>query len=140
MLIPLEFRLENQQCGLAEARDALSELEFVLGGGWDYHHGSFDRALDDEDKVWLRMPFTVVNGRLDSEKVDNEATIQWQQPFVLKHVYNDEKDPEARMKTFGALFDQFQEPVDQDAEVEPIWQEKGRALLQQAEEMLKVRM
>lgn len=139
-MIPLQFRFENEQCGLAEARDALHELQFVLGGGWDYDRGSFDRALDEEDKVWLRLPFSVVNGKLDSEKVDSEATIQWGQPFVLKHLYNEGNDPAAEMETVGALFDQFQKPVDPDAAVEPHWQEKGQQLLEQAEGKLQLRM
>ncbi|WP_308638595.1 YugN family protein [Paenibacillus silvisoli] len=135
-MIPLESKLESSEKEFTEVKSMLEEHEFALGGNWDYAHGYFDRFLDDEHKVWLRMPFDVINGNIDSDTQDLDAKIRMGQPFVLKHIYNEGLDKEAHPRTFGSLVDQFQEPLDKDAEVDGKWVSKAKQVLGEVEERL----
>ncbi|REK68535.1 MULTISPECIES: YugN family protein [Cohnella] len=129
----ISSRLTGQIREYASAERELAGKGFTLSGNWDYRHGSFDCALDDAEKVWLRLPFSVTSGNLDSETEDINAKIQFGEPFVLKHVYNEGLDPEAQPRTFGAMFDQFSDPADRDADIEPEWIEKARERLREIE-------
>ncbi|REE56343.1 YugN-like protein [Paenibacillus taihuensis] len=135
-MIPLDTKLEASEKEFAEVRDMLEQHQFSVGGNWDYDHGYFDRYLDDEHKVWLRMPFNVINGNIDSDTQDLDAKIRMGKPFVLKHVYNEGLDKEAHPRTFGSLVDQFQEPLDPDGEVESKWVTEAKKVLDQVEEKL----
>jgi len=87
-------------------------------------------------------PFIAVNyeaipdGNIDSELSENNAQIQFGQPFVLKHLYNEGNDPEASVRVVGAMFDQFQAPVNPDADVEPRWVERGQSIMREVEEAI----
>lgn len=134
-MIPLSSVLESSKHEYVEVKQMLEEHQFALGGSWDYDHGSFDRSLDEANKVWLRLPFTITNGNLDSETADNDAKIQFGQPFVLKHIYNDGLDPSAELSTVGGLVNQFQQPLDPDAEIESGWVDKAKKVLGQVESL-----
>ncbi|MBW7474623.1 YugN-like family protein [Paenibacillus oenotherae] len=134
-MIPLSSNLESREQEYVEVKNMLEEHQFALGGSWDYDHGSFDRSLDEAHKVWLRLPFDVINGNVDSETTDNDAKIRFGQPFVLKHVYNDGLDPTADPSTVGGLMNQFQPPLDPDGEVEPRWVNKAKEVLHQVESL-----
>jgi hypothetical protein len=114
-------------------KNALSEHGFALGGNWSYDHGSFDCALDEANKVWLRLPFDVTNGNMDSESQENDTKIRFGQPFVLKHVYNEGLDREAQPRALGAMMDQFSDPVDPDDEIESHWIDRAREKLNTVE-------
>jgi hypothetical protein len=114
-------------------RKAAAQRGFVLGGGWDYDHGSFDCALDDEHTVWLRIPFEVISGHLDSESDDSNARIRFGEPYVLKHLYREGSDHEAQARIFGALTDQFSDPSNPDAEIEPRWIDEAKRKLSEIE-------
>jgi hypothetical protein len=116
-----------------DVRHVLGQRGFTLGGNWAYDAGSFDCALDDANQVWLRLPFAVTIGNLDSETDDNDAKIRFDEPFVLKHVYNEGLDREAQPRTVTALFDQFSDPVAADADIEPRWIEQARRKLREIE-------
>ncbi|MBM7565341.1 YugN family protein [Paenibacillus sacheonensis] len=132
-MIPLESKLEFSEKEFTEVQSLLEEHQFALGGSWDYEHGYFDRSLDEAQMVWLRMPFAVINGAIDSETQDLDAKIKLGQPFVLKHVYNEGLDSEAQVSTLGGLMNQFQEPLDPDAEVESKWITKAKDVLAEVE-------
>jgi hypothetical protein len=134
----LPSSLTAQERSFAEVREALAARGFSLGGNWDYDHGSFDCPLDEARQVWLRLPFRVTVGSVDSETTDRDAWIRFEQPFVLKHVYNEGADPEARFRLFGALTDQFQDPVDADAPIEAHWIEQATRKLREVEAMDQV--
>ncbi|MBB6633747.1 YugN family protein [Cohnella thailandensis] len=134
-MIPLPSRLTSQVQEFVLVQNALAEKGFALGGSWDYDSGSFDCALDEDNKVWLRLPFQVTNGHIDSETEDNDAKIRFGEPYVLKHLYNEGLDSEAQPRTFGAAFDQFQDPVDSDAGIEPGWVDKAKERLKEVEQI-----
>lgn len=133
-MIPIASKLESQAGKFTELREILEGYQFALGGNWEYDKGSFDHALENEHKVWLRIPFEVIDGNLDSERSENNAQIKLGTPYVLKHLYNEGNDPEASVRVVGALFDQFQAPVDPDADVEQHWVEQAGRLLQEVEQ------
>lgn len=135
-MIPLQSAIENIKLFYADIRQDLSTYQFSLGGNWDYDHGYFDRGLDEANKVWLRIPFQVVNGVLDADREDTKTEIKLGKPFVLKHIYNEGLDPEARYMTYGGLLDQFQDPLEKDADVEEEWIQKAAALLKQVEQRI----
>lgn len=138
-MIALESKIEGEEISFSDAQKQLSELGFTLGGNWDYEHGSFDYALDEEDKVWLRLPFDVAVGKLDSEREGQEDTVlRFGVPFVLKHLYNEGIDKSSDFMTYRGFVDQFQAPVDADAQVEDVWTEKAKVPLAEAEKRLLV--
>jgi hypothetical protein len=130
---PLTSKLEQVHESFDSVRAHLQQHEFVLGGNWDYDHGYFDRNLDEANKVWLRIPFQVVTGRLEGDMEATDAFVQIGTPFVLKHVYNEGLDSEAEAESYGALIDQFQTPLDVDGEVEDKWVQEASQLLNEVE-------
>jgi hypothetical protein len=130
----LQSDLENKREPFDQVRQFLSEHEFSLGGNWDYEHGYFDKSLDEGHKVWLRLPFEVTDGVIDDSSDNTEAEIKFGTPFVLKHEYNEGNDKEAQVHTFGALVDQFQEPVDPDASIEGKWIDQAKKVLTEVEQ------
>ncbi|WP_420818444.1 YugN family protein [Paenibacillus ginsengarvi] len=136
-LKPIHSALDGRMEEYDRVYDYLQQHQFTLGGNWEYDHGSFDHALDEANKVWLRLPFEVTRGRLESADAPNPGTrIMMGTPFVLKHLYNEGLDDDATMRTYGALFDQFQAPVDEDAKVEDHWVTRGEQLLRKVEQGL----
>lgn len=131
---PLSSSLEQVQETFDNVRAQLSHFDFNLGGGWDYDHGYFDRYLDEDHKVWLRIPVTVVTGRIDGDTESTDALVQVGTPFVLKHVYNEGLDPGADVETAGALIDQFQTPLDSDAGIEDKWVKEAANVLHKVEQ------
>jgi hypothetical protein len=130
---PLESKLERVQESFDKVRAELSRHDFTLGGNWDYDHGYFDRNLDEAQKVWLRIPFEVITGRIEGDTEATDAVVQIGTPFVLKHRYNERLDPEAPVETVGGLVNQFQSPVEPDAELEDRWIQQASALLKEIE-------
>ncbi|GIQ70717.1 hypothetical protein DUZ99_06880 [Xylanibacillus composti] len=135
-MIPLDSRLTGCTMSYEEASRALKKEQFVLGGNWDYDHGSFDRALDGVQKVWLRLPFSVTSGELAGDREEQRTEIRFDQPFLLNHEYREGLDPEADFMTYKGLVNQFQDPVDPDGELEPEWIEVGRHALKRVEALL----
>ncbi|WP_372633268.1 YugN family protein [Cohnella sp.] len=129
----LDSSLTSQVHDYGVSRTLLTERGFALGGNWDYDHGSFDCALDDANKVWLRLPFDVTAGTLDEEAEPMDTEIRFGQPYVLKHVYNEGLDGSARASAFGGLLNQFSDPVDPDGAIESSWIEKARRKLDEIE-------
>lgn len=135
-MIPISSELEGQEKKFTEMHALLAEHRFALGGSWDYHSGSFDRPLDEKHEVWLRIPFQVTDGNIDSEMSENNARIRFGTPYLLRHLYREGNDPEASLRVFGALFDQFQSPADPDAEMDSRWIDEGKSLLSRIEAVI----
>jgi hypothetical protein len=134
VLIAIISELENKVEDFTTLHDFFGGFEFTLGGNWDYEHGYFDRFLDEAHKVWLRIPFEVTSGTLDGDSDASNAIVKLGTPFVLKHIYNEGLDPEAVPNVYGSLINQFQEPVDKDADVETHWVEQAKHILHEVEE------
>jgi hypothetical protein len=134
-MIPLSSTLEARQQAFTDSRDWLEQHQFSLGGNWDYTNGSFDRALDNENKVWLRLPFQVTNGNVVDVTADTNAIITLGTPYVLRHEYQEGNDPEASARVVGALFDQFQAPSNPDADIDPRWIDKAKQVLAEVEKL-----
>lgn len=134
-MITLSSVLQSQEHRFLETKAFLESQQFVLGGNWEYDRGSFDHALDEGQKVWLRIPFEAINGNIDIEAKDTDATIKLGTPYVLKHVYREGNDPEASFRVMGALFDQFQTPSDPDADIEQEWVDRANKKLNEVEQL-----
>jgi hypothetical protein len=85
-MISINSTLENKVQDYIHTKNELDKLDFTLGGNWDYDNGFFDRYLDDRRTVWLRIPFHMTQGELDSEVTDMEARIQLGKPYILRHL------------------------------------------------------
>lgn len=132
-MYPISSSLTSQEHKFVAFRRTAAEQGFVLGGNWEYDGGSFDCALDDRNQVWLRLPFQVTLGSLDSETDDNDARIRLGEPYVLKHLYEEGLDRDAVPRGMSAMLDQFSDPVNPDAAVEPHWADKAKSKLKPIE-------
>ncbi len=127
-------RLEGKQGTYGDLREQLVPEGFVLAN-WEYDGGYFDRKLDEAGMVFLRLPITVREGELDSP----DARVEFGQPFVLKHVYQTENDPDIGYidsRVISPLINQFQEPVDKDAPVDSRWAAKAEEIVRGLEQRI----
>lgn len=101
---------------------------------WDYEQGFFDRALDEQNTVYLRLPIKVLQGELDSA----DAWVELGTPYVLRHLYRTgmEEDVGYVMPVASAMMNQFQEPIDKDADVDARWMRKAEAIVKEMENRL----
>lgn len=130
----IDSRLTGVQGTFGIVRDTLSAEEFSLAN-WEYDGGYFDRKLDDKGMVYLRLPIEVQEGQLDAP----EARIVFGTPFVLKHVYQtgiEENIGYYASQYLAPVMNQFQEPVDKDAEVGQEWVDKASDILRYIEPKL----
>lgn len=131
----LPFTYTNQTNTVDRIGNLLQHLQFTLGGNWDYEHGYFDRSLEENHMQfeWLRIPFTVVSGTFEGNLDTSDVMIRIGTPFVLCHRYQNGLDHEAKMNIVGALWDQFQSPVDADAPINLTSIEKAKQIVHQIE-------
>ncbi|SDK08397.1 YugN-like family protein [Sediminibacillus albus] len=135
-MIPISSNLENRDFSLHALEETLKPIGFSIGGNWDYDQGSFDYKMGVEDGYqFLRIPFTAVKGMLDSPGV----IVKLGKPFVLSHVYQSGIDEDGRNGALRGAVDQFQAPVDADAQVADKFIHEGRQLLQKVEQLLMER-
>jgi len=124
--------IENQVFVLQDMEKVLKPMGFVIGGNWDYDHGSFDYKLaTDGGYQFLRIPFKTEDGELDQDG----AIVRIQKPYMLTHVYQGDED-HAAIGNFTATVNQFQEPIEKDAHVPEEYMKKGRSLIKQVESAL----
>ncbi|MEN1970498.1 YugN family protein [Lentibacillus sp. N15] len=124
-MLHLETDMEGKQMSFGEAQKTLKKHGFNMGGNWEYDSGMFDSVMHREngETFYIRMPFQVLKGELDRK----DAWIEFQKPFVIKHVVNIglDKDENSLLTTSG--LSQFQEPLDTDGLIrdKSKWQEFG---------------
>ena len=68
-MIPFQnHRIENLRASFSDLKSVLRTKGFVLGGGYEYDHGYFDKALDWENdkgsRYYLRVPVYAVEGNI----------------------------------------------------------------------------
>lgn len=124
-MLQLETNMEGKQMNFGYATKTLKKQGFILGGGWDYDRGIFDNAMHKEngETYYVRMPFQVLEGELDR----SDALIEFQKPFVIKHVVNIGLDYDENSLLSATGFNQFQKPLDKDGHIpnKNQWQEFG---------------
>lgn len=130
-MIEMPSRIENQQFKLWDLEQKLKPLGYDIGGNWDYDHGYFDYKMDDEvSYLFLRVPFTAVDGELDQQGV----IVQLGRPFLLAHKYN--KGLDDHVADPNPWVNQFSEPVDADAQFPQQWIPTGKDLVKELETVL----
>jgi len=128
-MIHLETDIEGKQMYFGQAQKDLKKHGFVMGGNWEYDSGMFDGIVHREDgeTIYIRMPFEVLEGELDH----TDAFIEFQKPFIIKHVVNLglDKDENSLLTVTG--FSQFQEPLDKDGYIhdKSKWEEFGEDIV-----------
>lgn len=124
-MLYLNTDIEGRQMTFGEAQTMLKEHGFVLGGGWEYDRGLFDGVMHREggETIYVRIPFQVIEGELDRR----DALLEFQQPFVIKHVVNLGLDKDENSLTTVLGLNQFQKPIDTDGQIfdKSKWQEFG---------------
>ncbi len=128
--------LTGRHVKFVDCQQCLKTLKFVDGGGWEYDHGFFDRVLDEQHTLFLRLPFRVEIGRLDVEETLQDTVIVFDEPFVLLHLYQEGNDDTAKARIVAAPFDQFQAPIDRDAPLQREQIESARDALVETERAL----
>lgn len=124
-MLHLETDMEGKQMNFGHAKKILKRDGFILGGGWEYDAGIFDNAMHREngETFYVRMPFQVLEGELDK----SSALIEFQKPFVIKHVVHVGLDKDENSLLTATGLSQFQEPLDKDGYIrdKSKWQEFG---------------
>jgi hypothetical protein len=134
-VIELSSSVVGKQYDLFKLEQLLKPKGYAIGGNWDYDHGYFDYKLDNQEDgyQYLRLPFRAVDGQLDSRN----CTVELQTPFLLSHEYQDDIDQDhSAIGNASALYNQFQEPKNKDAEVPSNLIDRGKALIQELETIL----
>ncbi|WP_169713821.1 YugN family protein [Paludifilum halophilum] len=132
-MIPLESSLENIDGSFQTVDRLFNEVGFNLGGGYEYDHGYYDKALDWEEnkehQAYLRVPVTAIEGSIGTR----QAVLRIGKPFVLMHKFR--KGPAKNTSTglLSGSFNQFTEPVDKDAGIDKKWLERAQSELNQLE-------
>nr|WP_275899473.1 YugN family protein [Bacillus piscicola] len=131
--------LEGRQHYFGQTQEIFDRLNYELGDNWDYDNGCFDTILerDGGETIYLRVPFHVLDGQLDSRN----AYVEFQTPYVIKHVVNLGLDEGGDALASASGFSQFQEPLDKDGNIikEEKWAEAGREAVEVIEQYIPER-
>lgn len=132
-MIPISSALENSNFSLQTLEEKLKPQGFVIGGNWDYDHGSFDYKMTNEDGYqFLRVPFKAIEGMLDSPGV----VVKLGKPFVLTHLYQSGIEEESDNGALQGAINQFQSPADPDAAVPGKYIRQAERLVTELESLL----
>ncbi|GAF14507.1 hypothetical protein JCM19046_3851 [Bacillus sp. JCM 19046] len=137
-MIELESSIEGLTVKARELESLLQPLGYSMGGNWEYDHGCYDYKISEEDGyTFLRLPFRVIEGEVGS----HDAVFEINRPYLLHHVYQDKNDDERIGGYIPAavdgLINQFQKPIDKDADVDEKYKVIGQSLLNELEQTLK---
>ena len=128
-MLQIQSDLEGKLAQFGYLQEKLKPYGFGLGGYWEYDHGYFDTILSKErgETIYLRLPFNVIHGVLDSPS----AQIQFKTPYVIKHVLNLGLDFDDGSLLDPTGFSQFQTPIDKDGKIEDSnkWVEAGQQVV-----------
>lgn len=135
-MIMLDTTIEGKQTHFGQMQDCAKVIGFTLGGNWDYYHGCFDAILakDMDETIYLRLPFKVEKGMLDHL----DALIQFEKPYIIKHVINLGLDRDENSLVSATGFNQFQEPLDTDGNIDNknYWKNTGEDVVNYVVESL----
>ncbi|WP_153731671.1 YugN family protein [Sporosarcina obsidiansis] len=129
-MLKLETAIDGKLASFGPLREQVGKHGYHFGGGWDYHKGCFDSILHREggETIYLRLPFVAHNGELD----DYQTSIRFTTPYVIKHVVNTGLDRDSSSLLSGS-FNQFQEPIDRDAQIrdKSRWETAGELAIEE---------
>ncbi|MBU9721765.1 MULTISPECIES: YugN-like family protein [Bacillaceae] len=124
--------IENKEYKLQDLEDKLKPLGYVIGGGWEYDHGYFDYKMEDNGAyLFVRLPFTAVDGELDTKGVH----VKLGRPFLLAHDYEGGLDHD-NVADPNPLTNQFSAPHDPDAPFPAEWIATGQKYIHELEAVL----
>lgn len=123
-MLQFESEIDGKHAQFGLLQRKLKHYGFYLGDYQDYNRGFFDVTLSkrDEETIYLRLPFVVISGMLDSEN----AHIQFQTPYVIKQAGNYALDFDE--SPFQTAFDGDEEIQDQHKWVQAGEQVVGKVL------------
>lgn len=128
-MIFLETDIEGKQMEFGQAQQDLKKFGLFIGGNWEYDSGMFDGVMHREggETVYIRLPFQVIEGELDR----SDAVIEFDKPFIIKHVVHVGLDRDENSLLSITGFAQFQEPKDKDGYIhdKSKWEEFGEELV-----------
>nr|WP_263325035.1 YugN-like family protein [Neobacillus sp. Marseille-Q6967] len=132
-MIEIESKVEGKQFDLYKLEQKLKPKGYSIGGNWDYDHGAFDYKINDEGGYqFLRVPFTAIDGQLDSRN----CTVELGRPFLLSHIFEMGLDEQADAGALSGTLHQFAEPIDKDASVPEQFLSVGKRLVEELEATL----
>lgn len=132
-MIEILSQLEGKTFNLFDLETMLKPKGYVIGGNWDYDHGSFDYSLDQSNGYqFLRVPFQAIDGSLDQDGV----SVKILRPYLLSHQYEDDTDDEGQIGNFSASFNQFSSPENPDADFPDQYISYGKFLVRELEKEL----
>ena len=129
-MIRLQSAIEGKRGYFGTLQDEFRQHGFCLCGAWEYDRGKFDAKLwqEDEETIYLRIPFTVLKGELDR----SDALLEFRTPYIIKHVVNLglEWDEDAVFSVVG--LSQFQPPLDKYGKIndKEEWKQYGESILE----------
>ena len=131
-MIEIPSKLEGKHFSLYRLEEELKPRGYTIGSNWEYDDGYFDYLIDDRvGYQFLRIPFTSIDGQLDSLG----ATVEIGRPLLLSHKYQRGLDEEADTGLLSGMTNQFQEPVDKDASFPEEYIDLGKSLVQELEDL-----
>lgn len=130
----IDSGIEHHLASLHELELKLKPSGFVISSNWDYDQGSFDLKLANGGGTYyfLRIPFYAVRGELDTPGVH----VRVGQPFMLGHKYEAGLDDSISSGAVQGAFNQFQTPVDPDADIPDDYVQMGKQHIQEVERLL----
>ena len=130
-MIKLNSAIEGKKAYFGIVRDTFLSHGCSFCSNFDYHQGKFDGILWREggETIYLRIPFKVLDGALDHSK----AYIEFETPYVIKHVVNIGLDYDENSLLTTTGLNQFQEPLDKDGQIrdKSKWEKEGEETIEQ---------
>src|SRR5690625_4018524 len=124
-MIHLETDIEGEQMTFGYAQKTLEEIGYTMGVSCEYDSVFVNGVLHRKggETMYVRLPFQELEGELDRQ----DAWIEFQKPFVIRHVVNVGLDKVSNSLIAATGFSQFQEPLDKDGYIrdKSKWQEFG---------------
>ncbi|WP_100012400.1 YugN family protein [Lentibacillus sediminis] len=132
-MIKLKSEIEGKRAYFGQMQKLCKPCGYTLCGSWEYDGGFYDSLLwrENGESIYVRIPFHVVEGGLDSPN----ALLEFGIPFVIKHVVHIglDRDEDSLFSTGSGLVNQFQDPLDKDGQIhrKNQWEEAGEQSINQ---------
>lgn len=132
-MIELNSVLYGVRLEKSAADDFLKPRGFTIGGGWDYDHGYYDYVIRKKPHYdVLRIPVAVKDGDFEQPS----AMLEIGKPIVLRHKYQTgiEEEKDSVVGIGAGPLNQFQSPIEKDADVDHQLVDSGMQLINLLEE------